>query len=151
MQMITALVQSIKEANARMEQQMGLITNLQQTVADLAIRVNDRDSDASTITSNDQRKRHIPHHASKSSMRRIHPNDAGTVGQVSIPPDPGDIHRYIEVPTLQRQEEAVIMQQNTVTADTPQRTIDTLEEDVMSQSTEQDNGTTDVNGGKDKY
>ena len=66
MQMIAALAESNKLANERMEQQMGLITNLQQTVAELVIRASDRDSDASTITSNEQRKRRIPHHASKS-------------------------------------------------------------------------------------
>ena len=89
LQMITSLAVSNQAANERMEKQMTLITNLQQTVADLVIRVNDRDSDASTITSNEQRKRRIPHHTSKSAMRRLHPSDAGTVGPTNAPPDPG--------------------------------------------------------------
>ena len=37
MQMIAALAESNKKANKQMEQQMGLITNLQQTVADLVL------------------------------------------------------------------------------------------------------------------
>ena len=57
MQMIAALVESNKAANQQMEQQMELITNLQQTVAYLVIGVSDWDSDASTITSNKQQKR----------------------------------------------------------------------------------------------
>ena len=41
MQMISALAESNKTANDRMAQQMNLITNLQQTVAELVIRVID--------------------------------------------------------------------------------------------------------------
>ena len=69
MQMIASLAASNKLANERMEKQMELITNLKHTVADLVIRVNDQDSDASTITSHEQRKQRIPRQPSKSSMR----------------------------------------------------------------------------------
>ena len=92
MQMIASLAASNQASNERMEKQMNLNTNLQQTVADLVIRVSDRESDASTITSNEQRKRRLPHHSSKSSMQKIHPNDAGNLGQSNAPPDPAPIH-----------------------------------------------------------
>ena len=136
MQMIAALTESNKTAHARMEQQMGLITNLQQTVANLIIQVSDRDSDASTITSNEQRKRRIPHHQSKSSMRRLHLSDAGTVGQINIPPDPGEIHWYIEFPTLESQDEDGNMQQEDTNTDTQQQNTNN-QDDTMSQGTEQ--------------
>ena len=48
MQMIALLAASSQSANERMEKQMNLITILQQTVADLVIRVSDCNSDAST-------------------------------------------------------------------------------------------------------
>ena len=114
MQMIAALAESNKLANDRMEQQIHLITNLLQTVADLVIRVSDQDSDASTITSNEQCKRRITHQPSKSSMRRLHPSNAGSTGQMNIPPDPGEIHRYIEFPTLESQDEESPMHQEEV-------------------------------------
>ena len=88
MQMIASLAVSNQAANERMEKQMNLITNLQQTVANHVIRVSDRHSDASTITSNEQRKRRLPHHTSKSSIRRIHPNHTGNIGPSHAPPDP---------------------------------------------------------------
>ena len=90
MQLIAELAASNKTANDRMDKQMDLITNLQQTVADLIIQVNDHNSDASTITSNEQRKQRIPHHTSKCAIQRIHPSDAGTSRPINIPPDPGE-------------------------------------------------------------
>ena len=168
MQMITALVESNKAANDRMEQQMGLISNLQQTVADLTIRVNDRESDASTITSYEQRKRRIPHPTSKSSMRRIHPSDAGTVHKVNVPPDPGETNPYENSATTYKEADT-LMEQDDNKADSPQRNHPHPQEDEMSQSTEQSaetissphanpnrvvdpnkaNGTMDVNGSID--
>ena len=143
MQMIAALTESNKTTNERMERQMEMITNLQQTVADMAIRASDRDSDASTITSNEQRKRRIPHHASKSSIRRLHLSNAGTAGPVNLPPDPGEHNRYIEFPTLECQDEETPMQQDETNdskhsrddssaAMTPtyQRTVETTENDT---------------------
>ena len=111
MQMIASLAASSQSANERMEKQMDLITNLQHTVADLVIRVNDRDSDASTNTSNEQRKRRIPHPTAKTSMRRLHPNDAGTTGPNNAPPDPGALYRYVEFPALTSQVEDIAVQQ----------------------------------------
>ena len=129
---------------------MGLITNLQQTVADHIIRVNDHDSDASTITSNEQRKRRIPHLQSKSSIRRLHSSDAGTTGQINVPPDPGEIHRYIEFLTLENQDEESQMQQdetNDVThQDTQASQDDTMSHDpddtASKQSNQQDDNIT---------
>ena len=109
MQMIAELAASNKTNTTRMEQQMALITNLQQTVADLVIRVSDRNSNASTITSTDQRKRRIPQKLSKSSMRRIHPSDAGTTSPTNVPPDPGDTHRYRDSPTQEHQDDDTTM------------------------------------------
>ena len=56
-------------------------------------------------------------------MRRLHPSDAGTAGPMDIPPDPGEVHRYVEFPTLENQDEdANKMQQDDVpdTRPTPQ-------------------------------
>ena len=118
---------------------MGLITNLQQTVADLIIRVSDHDSDASTITSNEQRKQRIPHLQSKSSMRRLHLSNAGTVGHINVPPDPGEIHRYIGFPLLENQNEATPMHQEEASSDAAQHpTQQSIEhQDEMSPSEDQ--------------
>ena len=75
-------------------------------------------------------------------MRRLHPSDAGTVGQVNIPPDPGDIHRYVEFPTLESQDEEGHMQQDEANTDIPLNSTNTLAEDAMSQGTDQDSGDT---------
>ena len=91
MKMIATLAESNQESNKRMEQQMALITSLQQTVADLVIGVSDSDSDASTITSNKQRKRRIHHHPFNSTQAM----------QVRYP---GDSHKYIKFSTLADQE-----------------------------------------------
>ena len=90
MQMIQSLADSNKTNNERMEQQMDIITDLHQTVAELVIKINDRDSDSSTITSSDQRKRSkISHNAYKHpTTRRNRPSNSGTDNTPRVPPDP---------------------------------------------------------------
>ena len=134
--MIAALAESNTLANKRMEQQMALITNLQQTVAELVIRVNDCDSDASTITSSDQKKRRLPHQTSKASIQRLHSSDAGTAGQVNIPPDPGEFNCDLEIHKLQSPDDKAHMQQDEGHDNTPPALDDTQEADDMSQGTE---------------
>ena len=90
MQMIQSLADSIKTNNERMEQQMDIITDLRQTVAELVIKINNRDADSSTITSSDQRKRSkISHNVYKHPLtRRHHPSNSGTNNTLRVPPDP---------------------------------------------------------------
>ena len=75
-------------------------------------------------------------------MRRIHPSGASTVGQVNTPLDPGDFHCYVEFPTLESQDEDGHMQQDEEHNNTPQSTNDNLEDDAMSQGTDQGIGNT---------
>ena len=77
-------------------------------------------------------------------MRRLHPSDAGTAGQLNIPPDPGETNRYIEFSTLESQhEEAHMHHEEANYNSSPNKLIDNVEADAMSQGT--DHGEIDTN------
>ena len=90
MQMIQSLADSNKKSNKQMEQQVDIITDLRQTVPELVIKINDCNSDTSTITSSDQRKQSkISHNKYKTPLnRRTHPSNSGTDTTTRVPPDP---------------------------------------------------------------
>ena len=94
MQMIQSLADANKTSNIQMAQQMDIITDLRQTVAELVLKINDRDSDTSMITSSDQRKRSkISHNTYKTPLQRqVHTSNAGTATTTRVPQDPDPDH-----------------------------------------------------------
>ena len=70
-------------------------------------------------------------------MRQLHPSNAGTAGPINLPPDPSELNRYIEFPTLESQDEEAHMQQEATQEEAQDTTSHTpqygLEEDNMSQ------------------
>ena len=88
-------------------------------------------------TPNEQHKRRIPHHSSKSSIRQLHPSNAGTACHVNIPPDPGEIKCYIEFPALECQDEETNMQQEAANNHTPHACNNIQDNNAVSQGTDQ--------------
>ena len=89
MKMIESLSASNKSTNDQMEKQMDLITNLQQTVAELLIKIGDCNLDTSTNTSTEQRKwSKISHNLYMMPVQcQVHSSNAGTATATNSPPD----------------------------------------------------------------
>ena len=133
MKMIQSLADSNRTTNERMEQQNDLITDLRQTVAELILKIGDCESDSSTITSSDQRKRSkISHNTyNKNPLNHhTHPSNAGTAKTPRVPPDPDPEHTPVEQSHDTAAEDAGMEEE------TPQQDI----EDTFPQETELTDG-----------